>query len=235
MPTHRIKIGQSLSGIVAATGESLIVQDLAGDPRVMPEHREAARRLGHRAWLGVPVKVGDRVVGVFSIRTRRPEGFAAGDVAIAMAFASQAAVALENSRLYDQVQRAYEELSQAQTQLVQAQKMQAIGQLAGGIAHDFNNLITVISGRTEMVMSRLRAEDPLRRDLDVVKTTAHRAADLTRQLLAFSRKQVLEPRVLHVNAVVTDLAPMLRRLIGENIELVTILDPMLGHVKADAR
>jgi two-component system, cell cycle sensor histidine kinase and response regulator CckA len=118
-------------------------------------------------------------------------------------------------------------------QLRQAQKMEAIGVLAGGVAHDFNNLLTVIQGYGEMLMQNpdLSADD---RDL---ATEIHRAGDqaasLTRQLLAFSRKQVLAPRVLDVNALVRETEKMLRRLIGEDIEIVTTLDPSLGPVRAD--
>ena len=150
-----------------------------------------------------------------------------------MAFAAQAAIALENSRLYQQTQRAYEELSQTQEQLTQARKMEAVGRLAGGIAHDFNNLLTVLIGRSQLLLRRLGAEDPVRADIELMEHTADRAADLTRQLLAFSRKQVLQPSVLDLNVVVANLAEMLRRLIGEDIALVTALDPALGHVKAD--
>jgi len=227
MSTPRLKIGESVSGIVAATGEPLLVRDPANDPRIVPAHRAADRRHGTRAYLGVPVKVGARVDGILAIRTQRPEGFSSEDVTIATAFASQAAIALENSRLY-------EELARTQDQLLQAQKMEAIGRLAGGVAHDFNNLLTVISGRSELLLRRLRADDPLRQGLDLIHSTAERAAELTRQLLAFSRKQVLQPQVLQLNAVVAGLAPMLQRLISEDIELLTVLDPALGPVKADS-
>ena len=233
MPSPRLKMGESLSGIVAVTSEPLAVQDYANDPRTIPAHRDAGRRLGHGAWLGVPVKTGERVLGVLSIRTRRAQGFSAEDVTIATAFASQAAVALENSRLYQETQRAYEELSETQDQLTQARKMEAIGRLAGGVAHDFNNLLTVMGGRSALVLQRLSADNPLRRDIALIQHTADRAADLTRQLLAFSRRQVLRPAVLDLNAVVSNMGEMLRRLIGEDIALVTALDPTPGRVKAD--
>jgi PAS domain S-box-containing protein len=126
------------------------------------------------------------------------------------------------------------EAKRLENQLQQAQKMEAVGQLAGGIAHDFNNLLTIVTGRSELLLHRLRADDPIRPDLALIKSTGERAAALTGQLLAFSRRQVLQPRVLRLNSVVEDVAPMLRRLIGEHINLVTMLEPHLHLVKADA-
>jgi len=105
-------------------------------------------------------------------------------------------------------------------QLRQAQKMEAVGQLGGGIAHDFNNLLTVIAGRTHLVLAGLQAGDPARRNIELIQQTAERAAVLTRQLLAFSRKQILTLHVLDLNAIVAGIEPILQRLIGENIELV---------------
>jgi PAS domain S-box-containing protein len=125
------------------------------------------------------------------------------------------------------------ERKRLESELRQAQKLEGIGQLAGGIAHDFNNLLTVITGRSHLVLAQLPADHAVRRHIDLIQTTAERAAALTRQLLAFSRKQVLEPKVLDVNAVVTGLAPMLRRLIGENLEFAVVPAPELGPVKAD--
>jgi PAS domain S-box-containing protein len=129
--------------------------------------------------------------------------------------------------------RAEEALRQSEAQLRQSQKMEAVGRLAGGVAHDFNNLLTVITGRTELLLARLPVDDPRRRDLELVKKASARAAALTHQLLAFSRKQMLQPRVLDLNGVVAGMAQMLEPLIGENIDLITMLDPGLGRVKAD--
>ncbi len=118
-------------------------------------------------------------------------------------------------------------------QLRQAQKMEAVGRLAGGVAHDFNNLLTVISGRVHLLLSRLKPGDPLHRDAELIQKTAHRAVALTGQLLAFSRKQVLQPRVLDLNQVAAGVEPLLRRLIGEDVELVIAPAPDLWRVKAD--
>ena len=118
-------------------------------------------------------------------------------------------------------------------QLRQTQKMEAVGQLSGGIAHDFNNLLGVIIGYSEILEQRLPPGDPLHKECLQIKKAGQSAASLTRQLLAFSRQQVLEPRVLDLNAIVLNVEKMLRRLIGEHIDLRTNLDPALGCVKAD--
>jgi PAS domain S-box-containing protein len=125
------------------------------------------------------------------------------------------------------------ERRQLEEQLRQSQKMEAVGRLAGGVAHDFNNLLTAISGYSELMLRRLRHGDPLRHNAEEINKAGTRAASLTSQLLAFSRKQVMQPKVLDLNMIVADMDKMLRRLIGENIELVTILDPQLWSVKAD--
>jgi PAS domain S-box-containing protein len=119
-------------------------------------------------------------------------------------------------------------------QLRQAHKMEAIGQLAGGVAHDFNNLLTVIHGYAELLLTTLNADDHRRTDVDEILRAARSAAGLTRQLLAFSRKQVLQPTLLDLNSLVVNTSRMLRRLIGENIELVTRLAPVPAAVHADA-
>jgi len=118
-------------------------------------------------------------------------------------------------------------------QLLHAQKMEAIGQLAGGVAHDFNNLLTVIIGHTYFLLDNPDTPGPSRSSIEEIEKAAARAAALTRQLLAFSRKQVLQPRVLNLNTTIDETEKMLRRLISENIELATRLDPRLDSVRVD--
>jgi len=125
------------------------------------------------------------------------------------------------------------ERKRLEQQLWQLQKMEAVGRLAGGVAHDFGNLLTVIHVRAQLALHRLGSAEPARQDIELLDATASRAGSLVRQLLAFSRKQVLQPRVLDLNAVVEDAEQMLRPLIGEDVSLVTTLAPGLGRVKAD--
>jgi PAS domain S-box-containing protein len=119
-------------------------------------------------------------------------------------------------------------------QLLQSQKMEAVGQLAGGVAHDFNNLLVVIESYSDFVLEALPPGEPMRDDIEEILAAARRASSLTRQLLAFSRRQIFQIKALDLNDVVSNVQKMLQRLIGENIDLVTVLDPRLAMTKADA-
>jgi PAS domain S-box-containing protein len=125
------------------------------------------------------------------------------------------------------------ETKRLEEQLRQSQKMEAVGRLAGGVAHDFNNVLGIVIGYGEMVLRQMGSDDRLRPKVEQILMAAERAAALTRQLLAFSRQQVLQPRILDLNVVVSEMDDMLRRLIGEDVLLVTTLGPGLGRVEAD--
>ena len=128
---------------------------------------------------------------------------------------------------------AEEALRLSELQLRQAQKMEAVGQLAGGVAHDFNNVLTAIFGYADLLLDGFAAEDPRRADVEEIKNAANRAAALTRQLLAFSRKQMMQPRRLNLNDVIQNIHKLLMKLLGDDVELRIETDPLLGEVKAD--
>jgi two-component system, cell cycle sensor histidine kinase and response regulator CckA len=125
------------------------------------------------------------------------------------------------------------EARRTEAQLLHAQKMEAVGRLAGSVAHDFNNLLSVILGYSSMLLMDLEASDPLRPDIDLIRAAGEKAAGLTRQLLAFSRQQVLEPRLIDLNELLSDAERMLRRLLGEDVELLMLYDESIPRVLVD--
>ncbi len=153
------------------------------------------------------------------------------DLPTITAYANLVVASWRKTRLVQELEDSLEQLRRAQAQLVQSQKMEAIGRLAGGLAHDFNNILTAITGYTDLVIAS--APPALREDLNEIRQAAGRASALTRQLLAFSRKQVLQPKTIDLNTVVSGMDKMLRRLIPEDIEVSTVLASGLGNVRAD--
>jgi PAS domain S-box-containing protein len=126
------------------------------------------------------------------------------------------------------------ERNQLQEQLLQAQKLEAVGRLAGGIAHDFNNLLTIIIGNSDLLLDSVPESAPAHGDIDQIKKAGMRAADLASKLLAFSRKQILQPKAINLNALIQENSKLLRRIIGEDIDLIVRADPRMGCIKADA-
>jgi signal transduction histidine kinase/CheY-like chemotaxis protein len=204
------------------------------DVRSLPPSPEAEALLssGVHVYMVVPMITAGELIGSVSFGGDQAQ-FPDEQVGIAREVATQLAIALGQARLVEKLKASYAELQQAQAQLAQSQKIEAIGQLAGGIAHDFNNLLTVIGGRSSLLLMRMRPDDPARKDVDLIQSTTQRAADLTRQLLAFSRKQVLEPKPINLKALVAGVTPILRRLIGEHIEIVIVSTDDAGRVMAD--
>ena len=227
-----IPAGSGLVGWVVAHRTKRYSPDLLRDLFLSRQERVTAA--GHTSQIAVPLVVGERPLGALVVLTRARRTFTPEEQELLELFASQAASALENARLYLRAQQAHDALARTQRQLTQAQKLEAVGRLAGGVAHDFNNLLTVIQGRVELVLDELPPDHPVRGHADLIQRTGERAAALTHQLLAFSRRQILRPRVLDLNAVVAELEKMLGRVIGEDVEVELELGAELGRVKADA-
>jgi two-component system, cell cycle sensor histidine kinase and response regulator CckA len=172
---------------------------------------------------------GDGVVLDFDVRMRRADGAAIWARDTTHVKRAPDGTAL----LYEGVLEDITERRLLESQLTQTSKMEAVGQLAGGVAHDFNNLLTVIMSCGAMLLDRVDLSDSSREDVSEITAAADRAAGLTRQLLAFSRQQVMQPRVMNINAVIGDLKNMLRRLIGEDVDLQISLDPEIATINAD--
>jgi signal transduction histidine kinase/CheY-like chemotaxis protein len=210
---------------VLAEGAQLILRESAGSSSEGLTPFGAVTRPS-ASLMFVPVRHGERIAGILSIQSYTPQAYGPDQLAVLQTLADHCGSALERLRI-EEAQKGLEE------QLRQAHKMEAVGQLAGGVAHDFNNLLTAIIGSTELLLRSIPPEDSRRLDVLEISRAAHRAATLTRQLLAFSRKQVLQPRIVDLNHVVTELSAMLRRVLGEHVELRLQLERELGRVRAD--
>ncbi len=173
----------------------------------------------HRVETSAPVNGETKYVEITGSPLRDTEGRIVGGIEIIRDITDRKKSEMERQNLEEQFR--------------QAQKMEAVGKLAGGIAHDFNNLLTVISGYTDLLLNRLRKTDPLRGEIDAIRKAGEIAAGLTRQLLAFSRRQVLQPKSIKLNEVIANIEDMVRRLIGEDIELRTLLEEEPWDVRAD--
>ena len=214
-----------LPGRIWASGKSVWLTDVALDTNF--PRGEEARQVGFHGAFGFPILVGNEIEGVielFSRQVRQPD-----DELLRMV----EDIGLKIGQFGERA-RTEGVLRETEAQLRQAQKMEAVGRLASGVAHDFNNLLTVIRGYSELLLGRLGPTDPMRKDMEEVKKAADRASGLTRQLLAFSRRQFIAAKVVDLNALVANMDGMLRRLIGEDIvELCAELDPLAGAIKAD--
>ncbi|HYW67980.1 MAG TPA: PAS domain S-box protein, partial [bacterium] len=177
-----------------------------------------------------PMVSDDRVIGVLSVSS---DDLGTHDINAVTAFANQLSAAWRKATLMKELEVSIEELRETQDQLLQSQKMEAVGRLAGGVAHDFNNLLTAISGYAELLSCDTSLGERVHGDIEQIRRAADQAAALTRQLLAFSRRQPLQPVVIDLNRIVVDMNAMLCRLIGEDIELVTTLCDGSARTKVD--
>jgi PAS domain S-box-containing protein len=225
MEEQAFKMGMGLPGRIWESGRPVWVRDVATDPTFVL--RDVAAKTGLHGAFGFPIRIGGEVEGViefFSRQVREPDSELLSMITD---------VGLKIGQFGERT-RAEEALRLTEAQLRQSQKMEAVGRLAGGVAHDFNNLLTVIRGYSELILSRLAPTDPARREMEEVKKAADRAAGLTGQLLAFSRRQFVAAKIVDLNTIVMNMDGMLRRLLGEDIiELCADLEPQLGSIKAD--
>jgi two-component system, cell cycle sensor histidine kinase and response regulator CckA len=202
-------------------------EELLGAPieLLLPEGRRARHRQEREAYFSRP-RIRPMGIGL-ELSGRRKDG-TEFPVEVSLSYVESGEGLFAIAFVSDISQR-----KQLEEQLMHAQKMEAVGRLAGGVAHDFNNMLTVISGYNRMILDELSPLDPLRGYAEEILKAADRAGALTNQLLAFSRRQIMQPRVMNVNAVVRQTEKMLRRLIGEDIQLVLNLNPDAGNIKAD--
>ncbi|MFO0592799.1 MAG: GAF domain-containing protein [Polyangiaceae bacterium] len=223
---------QGPAGRAFATGQSVVVNDFHTASMTSPWH-DVARRVGVGATATFPIKEQGRPIAVLALYAAQRDYF--DPDLLATLSEIMPSVSLGVDKLYQERERAREEAERRriEEQFRQAQKMEAVGKLAAGVAHDFNNLLTIISGYSDPAYVELFDADGMREALGEIHRAGERAETLTRQLLTFSRRQVIEPKVLSLNAVVAETEKMLRRMIGEDVILTTRLDPALGLARVD--
>ena len=223
--------GRGPLGIAIREGRPAIVADVRVDPTVVP-WRDFLLRHGIGSIAALPIPRGGAVTAGLTVYAAERAFVDKEELALLEELAGDLSYALDVLDARESARKGEAQLEKTQQQLLQAQKMEAVGRLAGGVAHDFNNLLTVIQGYGELVRDSLSG-DPRRESMGELLKAAGRAASLTRQLLAFSRKQHLEPKVVSLGTVVRETGRMLERLIGEDIALSLVTPEELANVKAD--
>ena len=211
--------GQGPAGTAIRTGKPVICQNLLTDPNFAPWREEASRR-GFAAAIALPLRNETSVFGALTLYAAEPDTLAPTEVELLRRLADNLAYALRVLRMKVAGEQAARKRDALEAQLHQAQKMEAIGRLAGGVAHDFNNMLAVIVGYADLALEQTVPDSPLHADLLAIHEAAQRSADLTRQLLAFARKQTIAPKVLDLNDTIAGMLMMLDRLIGEHIALL---------------
>jgi len=181
----------------------------------------------------MPLISNDQVIGSLILGSIEYQAYTENELRVAQRVANQISGAIANAQLLAERNRAEKEARVLEDQLRQTQKMEAVGQLAGGIAHDFNNSLTLIKVCSQLALLELKEGDPARDKIQQIDEATEQSADLARQLLTFSRRQIAERKVLDLNGLLSHLDKMLRRIIGENIELINKMADDLGRVKAD--
>ncbi len=244
--TGRVSLSSmGITSMVLRTGRPLVVHSPLPESwaeRISPAGLAAMERLRFRSVVCVPLRLQGKAIGTVLLMRHGDgaEPLSHVDLEMLQILADHAAMTISNARLLASVTRELEEhkrtreaLERSEDKLRQSQKMEAVGRLAGGVAHDFNNILSVVLSYCDILIGDLRPGEPIREDLEEIQRAGRRAADLTRQLLAFSRQQILAPRVLNLNKVITGIEKMLRRLLGEDVELRVFLGQDLHPCKVD--
>jgi PAS domain S-box-containing protein len=225
-----VQHGENLLGEVISKGKTIVCNELSGDPR------SKGVPAGHppvHAFLGVPIFKGGDIVGLIAV-ANRPGGYA-GDELLPLETLSQATgVLYDNYRQSLQRARLEQERANLESEFRQAQKMEVLGRLAGGVAHDFNNMLMVLTVSSELLQNHLPPKSPATRYLDQILRTTERATAITKQLLAFSRKQLIDVRPTDLHEVLTDSEFMLPRLLGSDVELTFRHEAGCSWIRADA-
>jgi two-component system, cell cycle sensor histidine kinase and response regulator CckA len=233
-PGDTISLEDSVAGEIIRTGKGVLlhVED-SRDWASYPSAMWPAFEVGLRSTISVPLISKDEVIGILYLHSLQSARYTDLDLKLAENLGALMAGGIANARLFAERKKAEEEKTSLEEQLRQSQKMEAIGRLAGGIAHDFNNLLTVINGYSQLCLDHVKEEGPAREHLAQIQKAVERASGLTHQLLAFSRRQIMEMKVLDLGDLLREVDRILRRVIGEDISLVTVYGKDLGSVKAD--
>ena len=248
LPTLLVR--QSALFVFGESGVEKIYEQEIPESDTLPEKSELEKQVeragryisfsgdveGRFAWvrLVVPLSILENTIGVWLLGRRDPDDYyTQSDINLLGNLANQIAPVIENFRLVEKAREEVAENKRLQEQLIHSQKMEAIGRLSAGVAHDFNNILSVIIGYSNLILAQYREDSALQQSIKNIQDAGERAAGLTKQLLAFSRQQVMEAKVTDVNAIVADVEKMLRRLAGEDIELVTDLSSELPSIKID--
>jgi PAS domain S-box-containing protein len=224
--------GRGPVGTAIRTGKPFIVRDVHSDPLFAPWQAEALRR-GYQSVLGLPLFSGDRPFGALAIYSEEPDAFDGDEVRLLEEMANNLSYGIRTLRTEAERRRQEERRATLESQLRRSQRMESVGRLAGGVAHNLNNLLTIINGYASMLEKEIPGSDPKRRMLREMRQAGDRAAGLTEQLLAFARRQMLQPRDVEADRLVGEAEPSLRAACGGNVELSVHAAAAGGMVHVD--
>lgn len=224
--------GRGPVGTAIRTGKPFIVRDVHSDPLFAPWQAEALRR-GYQSVLGLPLFSGDRAFGALAIYSEEPDAFDEEEVRLLEEMANNLSYGIRNLRTEAERRHQEERRAALEAQLRRSQRMESVGRLAGGVAHNLNNLLTIVNGYSTMLEKGIPGDDPKRRMLAEMRQAGNRAVELTEQLLAFGRRQMLQPKEVEADRLLGELEPALRAACGGNVELAVRTAAAGGLVHVD--